>query len=155
MLHHAAVQGARGSAARRLRVRDKRERVLGRSAESLYRWVWPGRTACVAGRPLGPMLSRWVARPCEGISNQLRSAGAALQRLLQIPSELLTDALGAQQPLGLHQPAGLLRLCGGRSRRHLGCAGGLLLGCHSPTRAARYVGRRGATTPWLCVPVRI
>ncbi len=33
-MRHAAVQGARGRAARRLRERDKRERVRGRSAEN-------------------------------------------------------------------------------------------------------------------------
>lgn len=32
----------------------------GQAAENLYRWVWAGRTACVAERPLGTMLSRWV-----------------------------------------------------------------------------------------------
>ena len=53
----------------------------GQSAENLYRWVWAGRTACVTGRPLRTMLSRRVAWPSKGISNQLRSAGAALQRL--------------------------------------------------------------------------
>ena len=80
------MQDAQGRAARGWRERDKRERVLGRSAENLYRWVWAGRTACVAGRPWETMLSRWVAGPCEGISNQLRSAGAALQRLQSLLS---------------------------------------------------------------------
>ena len=150
------MQGAQGRPACGWHERVKRKVVLG---ESVRRKLLPMRLGR-AGSPRSRETVGSNAQPmggsaCEGISNQLRSAGAALQRLLQIPSELLTDALGAQQPLGLHQPAGLLRLCGGRSRRHLGCAGGLLLGCHSPTRAARYVGRRGATTPWLCVPVRI
>lgn len=58
-MRHAAVQGAQGCAARRLRERDKRERVLG-------------------------AVGRWVAGPSEGISNQLRSAGAALQQLLPL-----------------------------------------------------------------------
>jgi len=30
----------------------------GQSAENFYRWVWAGRTACVARRSLGVMLSR-------------------------------------------------------------------------------------------------
>lgn len=37
------------------------------------------------------MLSRWVAKPCEGISNQLRSAGAALQRERSLDDNLVID----------------------------------------------------------------
>lgn len=61
---------------------------------TIYRWVWAGRTACVAGRPLETMLSRWVAGPSEGISNQLRSAGAALQRLPTIAKGVRTRPIG-------------------------------------------------------------
>lgn len=65
MLHHAAVQGAQGHAACGWHERAKREWVLGRSAENLYRWVWAGRTACVAGRPLETMhqpMGGWAMR---------------------------------------------------------------------------------------------
>ena len=96
-MRHAAVQGARGRAARRLRERDKRERVRGGRPRTIYRWVWAGRTACVAGRPLGTMLSRWVAWPSKGISNQLRSAEAALQRLPSSRLSHRTRTIGQKQ----------------------------------------------------------
>ena len=65
MLHHAAVQGAQGHAACGWHERVKREWVLGQSAENFYRWVWAGRTACVAGRPLETMhqpMGGWAMR---------------------------------------------------------------------------------------------
>jgi hypothetical protein len=46
------------------------------------------------------MLSRWVAGPCEGISNQLRSTGAALQQLLSLITGGLLTLSVAELSLG-------------------------------------------------------
>lgn len=57
-MRHVAVQGAQGHAACGWHARVKGEWVLGQSPENFYRWVWAGRTACVARRSPGAMLSR-------------------------------------------------------------------------------------------------
>lgn len=116
MLHHAAVQGAQGHAACGWHERAKREWVLGRSAENLYRWVWAGRTACVAGRPLETMhqpMGGWAMRGHFKSAQISRGCFAAIAviRFLSLSADCRLCPVSRQR-----QAPGISELCGAWTR---------------------------------------